>query len=124
MWQMVAETRLTALGVELDRSPDHFGELRDSSGILDDVAAMHERMAREGYLYLPGYLDREAVLAARRVVTDRLAAEGLTDPAYPADEAKALPDSTLAFKPDLAQDNEPLHDLLYGERMIGFYERF
>lgn len=116
--------RLTALGVELDLSAEHFGELRDSTGILGDAAALRERMAREGYLYLPGYLDREAVLAARRGVTDRLAAEGLTDPAYPADEAVAPPGSTLAFKPDLAHDNAPLHDLLYGARMLGFYEHF
>jgi hypothetical protein len=116
--------RLTALGVELDLSPASFGELRDSSDMLDDVTALRERMAREGYLYLPGYFDRAAVLAARRGVTDRLAAEGLTDPGYPADEAVAPVGSGLAFKPDLAHDNEPLHDLLYGERMIGFYEHF
>lgn len=116
--------RLTALGVELDLSPAAFGELRDSTDLLSDPAALRERMARDGYLFLPGFLDRAAVLAARRVVTDRLAAEGLTDPAHPADEARALPGSSLAFKPDLAHDNEPLHDLLYGERMLGFYERF
>lgn len=116
--------RLTALGIELDLAPGSFGELRDSSDLLGDVAALQARMAREGYLYLPGFLDRAAVLAARRVVTDRLAEAGLTDPAYPADEAVALPGSNLAFKPDLALDNEPLHDLIYGERMIGFYEHF
>lgn len=115
---------LTALGVELDLSPDTFGELRDSTDALGDVATLRERMAREGYLYLPGYLDREAVLAARRGVTERLAVEGLTDPAYPADEAVAPPGSTLAFKPDLAHDNPALHDLLYGPRMLGFYEGF
>ena len=30
----------------------------------------------------------------------------------------------LKFKPDLAHDNEPLHRLLYGGRMMEFYERF
>ena len=36
----------------------------------------------------------------------------------------AHPDSGLEFKPDLADDNEPLHRLLYGGRMMEFYERF
>ena len=36
----------------------------------------------------------------------------------------AHPDSGLKFKPDLAHDNEPLHRLLYGGRMMEFYERF
>ena len=32
--------------------------------------------------------------------------------------------SGLKSQPDLAHDNEPLHRLLYGGRMIEFYERF
>ncbi len=81
-------------------------------------------MAEDGYLYLPGYLDRNLVLRARESVTERLAAEGLTDPGHSADEAVAHPDSGLKFKPDLAHDNEPLHRLLYGGCMMAFYERF
>jgi hypothetical protein len=63
------------------------------------------------------------VLRARRSVTDRLTDERLTDPRYPADLAIALPGSRLAFKPDLAHDNQPLHELLYGRQMIDFYQR-
>ena len=115
--------KLTAQGLELETSAESFGLLRDSTDVLDDTSTLKERMAEDGYLYLPGYLDRKLVLQARESVTDRLAAEGLTDPAHSADEAVAHPDSGLKFKPDLAHDNEPLHRLLYGGRMMEFYER-
>jgi hypothetical protein len=116
--------RLTARGFELDDSPERLGLLESSMDILDDVGALRERMAKVGDFYLPGYRDRELVLEARKSITDKLAAEGLTDPDHPSDEAVALPDSGLTFKPDLAHDNEPLHRLLYSGRMMEFYERF
>lgn len=116
--------RLTSLGHELPRSPDKLGWLRPSLDVLGDAEALRARMWRDGYLYLPGYLDRGLVLEARRSVTGRLSAAGLTDPRYPADEAVAPQGSGLQFKPDLAHDNEPLHRLLYDGSMVAFYERF
>jgi hypothetical protein len=116
--------KLTSQGLELDTSAESFGLLRDSTDVLEDTGTLRERMAEDGYLYLPSYLDRDLVLEARKSVTERLAAEGLTDSGYSADEAVAHPDSGLKFKPDLAHDNEPLHRLLYGGRMMEFYGRF
>jgi hypothetical protein len=128
MWGGTVEnatlSKPTSQGLELDTSPGSFGTLRSSADVLEDVGALRERMAEDGYVYLPGYLDRELVLEARRSVTDRLAEEGLTDPNYPPDEAVAPAGSGLKFQPDLAHDNEPLHRLLYAGRMIEFYERF
>jgi hypothetical protein len=116
--------KLTSQGVELDTSPESFGPLRSSADVLQDPATLRERMAEDGYLYLPGYLDRDLVLEARKSVTGRLAQEGLTDPNHPPDEAVAPSGSGLRFQPDLAHDNEALHRLLYGGRMMEFYERF
>ena len=116
--------RLTSQGLELDTSAESFGLLRDSTDVVENTEELRVRMAEDGYLYLPGYLDRDLVLSARESVTERLVAEGLTDPEYSADEAVAHPDSGLKFKPDLAHDNGPLHRLLYGGRMMQFYERF
>lgn len=116
-------TGLTAQGIELDLAPGRFGELRRSDAVVADDEELRRRLAADGYLFLPGFLDRAAVLAARKSVTDRLAAEGLTDPARPADLAAAPGDSGLAFKPELAHGNAPLHELLYTGRMIDLYER-
>ncbi|MEQ7006688.1 phytanoyl-CoA dioxygenase family protein [Actinopolymorpha sp. B17G11] len=115
--------RLVAQHHELDPAPEALGELRSSAAVADDPHQLRQRMADDGYLFLPGFLGRDAVMEARRSVTDRLAAEGLTDPSRPADLAVAPADSTLTFKPDLAHDNAPLHELLYGSLMLDFYQR-
>jgi ectoine hydroxylase-related dioxygenase (phytanoyl-CoA dioxygenase family) len=52
------------------------GELQDSAPLLADPSALRARFARDGYLFLRGVLDRDAVLAARREVFARLAAVG------------------------------------------------
>jgi len=116
--------RLTSLHQELATSPEKFGELRSSIDALDDAQALRERMQEDGYLYLPGYLNRDEVLAAREVMLERLAEAGWLDPAYPTMEAVAGDNDTTGARPDLVQDNEPLRRLLYSGRMIEFYTRF
>jgi hypothetical protein len=115
---------LTSSGVELDRSPEAWGELRSSNDIVDDAVALRQRMAEDGYLYLPGYLDRGQVLAAREVVVERLAEQGHLAPGTPPMEAVAREGTTIKFAPDLARDNVPLHELLYTGRMMAFYRAF
>ena len=41
-------------------------------------------MEEDGYLFLRGFFKREDALAARKVVTDRLMANGILDPNHPA----------------------------------------
>lgn len=115
--------RLTASGHELDLSPECFGELRSSIDIVDDSAALSQRMEEDGYLFLPGYLNRDEVLEARHVMTSRLAAEGHLDARFSHEEAVASPDTTVKFHPELAVGNEPLMRVLYSGRMIELYER-
>ncbi|MBV9848148.1 MAG: phytanoyl-CoA dioxygenase family protein, partial [Armatimonadetes bacterium] len=116
--------RLTAGGVELDTSPGAFGALRRSDHLLHDTGALQARMEEDGYLFLPGLLDRDEVLAARRALTDRLATEGHLDPAHPAQDAVARPGSDLIFRPDLALRNPALDRVLYSGAMMDFYARF
>src|SRR6185295_7648307 len=75
--------RLTASGQGIDTAPERFGTLESSIDLLDDPPALREHMHQEGYLYLPGYLDRGEVLAARREIAERLAAAGHTEPGKP-----------------------------------------
>ena len=53
--------------------PALLGPMRDSADLLNNGDALRQRLAADGYLYLPGTLDREAVLNARRAVFERLA---------------------------------------------------
>jgi len=115
---------LTANGYELDTSSKCFGELRSSIDVVNDVGELRTRMRNEGYLYLPGYLDRDLVLETREVIVNRLAEEGFLDPRFPPMEAVAREGSDLKFKPDLANDNRKLEELLYSGRMMDFFSRF
>lgn len=63
------------------------GELPDSAALLDRPAALRERLAADGFLYLKGVLDKALVAAARAEVFQRLVAVG--EVAEPASEAIA-----------------------------------
>ena len=56
------------------------GELSACDDSLDDVPALRRRMERDGYLLLRGFADRQAVLAVRRAITERIAAGGWLAP--------------------------------------------
>lgn len=116
--------KLTARGLSLETTPEKFGRLRESTDVAGDASALRERMKQDGYLYLPGYLNRDEILEARRVITDRLAAQGFLDPGTPALDAVARSGAEIMFRPDLAQDNAPLHRALYSGAMMQLYECF
>lgn len=109
---------------------EQVGELRRSDDITDDRDALWERMEEDGYLFLPHYLDRCAVVAARAVLCDRLCKFGVLDPARPPIEGvvasgKAVnPAATGPFMPILARNNPALDKVLYDGPMMAFYEFF
>lgn len=55
---------------------DLFAELRDSSAIAQDEAALRSRIDEDGYVFLRGALDRDAVWEARDEIFTRLAEVG------------------------------------------------
>lgn len=114
---------LTCLGRPLDTTESAFGWLRDSTDIVHDPKTLRQRMAEEGYLYLPAYLDREQVLQARRELTRRLAEKGLLQPGTDPMEAIAREGVNVGFMPELALNNPALHRVLYEGRMMELYER-
>lgn len=116
--------RLTALGQELDTSPEAFGELESSLAIIDDGAALRAKMQEDGYLFLPGYLHREEVLAARDEVAARLQAEGALDPAFAPERLILREGAEIGFRADLTHDNAPLLRVLYSGPMMELFRRF
>ena len=63
--------------VEFQRTQMEFpsaelGYLRDSTGALADFDELRRRIAADGYLFIRGLIDRDAVLEARRVVMEHL----------------------------------------------------
>lgn len=112
---------LTSRGYRLDTSPEAFGELRDSSYLAGDGESLRVRIEEDGYLFLRGYLRREEVLAARREIVERLAAEGVLEPGTDPMDAIIRQGAESSFRADLARNNVPLVHLLYGDRMMEFY---
>lgn len=64
-------------------------------------------MDRDGYLYLPGFLDREDVREVRLRICERLAEEGLLDPNALLEDAVAAPGADVAFRPDIVSGGAP-----------------
>jgi hypothetical protein len=57
----------------LEYPSETFGQLRDSSDLLADPAALRMRMAEDGYLLMRGLIDRQRVLEARRSILHYMA---------------------------------------------------
>ena len=114
---------LSSVGHTLDTSEETFGELRESSYLLGDGESLRTRMEEDGYLYLRGFFRRPNVMAARKVIVDRLAALGYLAPG--SDPMEALKgEKDLSFLPELALNNPALDRLLYSGRMLDFYREF
>jgi ectoine hydroxylase-related dioxygenase (phytanoyl-CoA dioxygenase family) len=108
----------------LDTSEEAFGELRDSAYLVGDAEALRARMQEDGYLFVRGLLKREDVMAARKVIVERLAAEGLLQPGTDPMEAIIRPGGESTFRADLTKDNPPLDRLLYTGPIMEFYREF
>ena len=54
---------------------DYLAELRDSADLIGDPNALKARMVEDGYLLMRAFIDRQAVLTARRAVLTAMAEE-------------------------------------------------
>jgi hypothetical protein len=118
---MVTSSPLFSYQHELDASPEAFGELRSSADFLGQPAVLNQRLEEDGYLFIPGFFNRDLILTARAAVTDRLAAEGALDPACPAIDGMCRAGKALGYRGDLAKDNPAIDRIVYGPELLGFY---
>lgn len=119
-----APVKLTSAKKEVEIAPVAFGELTDCTPLLHDAAALRRHMREEGYLLLRGLLNRDEVQAARTSMLERLAEQGHIDLTSPLDEAKAAPETRVAFKPDIAQQNPFVHKVVYDGPLMSFFHHF
>ena len=76
-------------GNQLDTTAESFGTLRSSSDAQADMKELRWRFEQDGYLYLPGLLDRSQVLEARLAMLRKLEAAGCLDPDHPLEDGVA-----------------------------------
>jgi hypothetical protein len=112
---------MTAQHQPLDLAPTALGELRRTDAGAD-AGELRSRLADDGYLFLPGYLDREEVLGAGRDVFDRMASESWAELGDEPGRARAI-GRAPGLLDGLAKQSPPLQRLLYGQRMAALYER-
>jgi Phytanoyl-CoA dioxygenase (PhyH) len=109
-------------GKILDAAEDAFGLLRDSSGSLANPGDLGNRLESDGYLYLKRFFPRDDVLEVRKGILARMREQELILSNFDPLEASANPDRRTAFMPELAKNNLTLEKLIYGERVMAFYE--
>ncbi len=121
---MVDTLQLVSQGRTLDPGPETLGELRESTAILADPAALRARMVDDGYLFFRGLLDRNQVDASRSELLGRLAQEGGLDPDSPLSDGKLRTNERIGFRPELTRSSPTLRSLLFDGAMISFFTRF
>ncbi|MFI5336863.1 MAG: phytanoyl-CoA dioxygenase family protein [Opitutales bacterium] len=112
---------LTANKLALNLSAETFGWLRPSEDLLGDGAALRERLAADGYLYIRNFLPAGPVQAARQSLLRRLAAGGWLDPDRPEAEGIAQTAKPIPFNPALANPNPEISRVVFGPELTGFY---
>jgi hypothetical protein len=126
--------QIFAKGYELNVPEGTFGELRRSDDAQGDAAALRQRFADDGYLYIPGFFERAVVEEARRQITANLAEKGLLDPDYPVYDAVRKKDADMKFLLDprptvdfmnsLSRGSPAMLRLLYSGKIIQYFEAF
>ncbi len=122
-------TQLTSNGVPLDMSPKTFGELRESNDLLDNMPALRERMAGDGYLLLRDFLNLQCVMEARRAVLEVLAEHEMLDENYPLMDARTAKGDNRAFRSAISSQAAlgklpAVRKLVHSGQMIEFYTAF
>ena len=118
----------------MDTSEYAFGELRRSDDIQEDRIALRQRFADDGYLFIPGFFDRDDVIEIRSEITSALEKKGVLDPSYPSCEGVKREGADLSFLIDprkavdymnsISKGIAPLRKLLYSGAIIEFFRMF
>ncbi len=118
---LTAPPELTSISQTLDTGTDKFGYFRDSSECADNPDMLRARLAEDGYLYIRGFFERDKILTGRASLTELLFKQGLLHPDYPPIDGIAHPDLHTTFRPELAQNNPAIHNVVFGTELINFY---
>ena len=89
-------TTIKARGQDIGGSQT-FGELRRSDDIQSSPASLQERLEEDGYLYIPGFFDRDEILSIRKDIVNALAEKGMIDTSFPLIDAVKSDNADMSF---------------------------
>lgn len=120
---MHTSSALTSNGHALELSNEAFGEIRSSAASLGDTAALRANLAEDGYLYIPGFFERDEVEAVRDELLRRLRDKGALHPDYPDFEGIASREPVTITQAEAIRGNNAVNNLVFSRALTGFYER-
>ena len=97
------------------------GELHDASSPAGNYADLRQHLADDGYLLLRQLLDRDAVLAARRVCVEELAGHGCLDVDTDPMDGVAAPGAPSP--PTVDSRQAPIWELFHDAALLDFFTR-
>lgn len=111
---------------ELELGGPYLAELRDSTPLVDDAAALRERMEEDGCLLLRGLHDPAKVLAARGHILEALDTNGQLDRGRPLMEGAVAEGGRGAFLggSKTLTRSRPFLDLVESPEVMGFFADF
>lgn len=117
---------------ELEMGSNHLVELKDSSDLVGDPAALRERFDEDGYLFIRGFYDPNLVEEVRRDILEDIEEEGYLDSTEPLSKGIVDPDwDGLEF--DMSgtfwthTPNSPtqsIQKLTEGDHVMDFFQSF
>jgi hypothetical protein len=108
----------------LDTSENAFGGLRSSEDVRQDACELRQRFEMDGYLYVPGLLDRNQVLQARLALLQRLDGMAYLDSDYLLTDGIVKIGAVSSSLREFAADDGAVAEVLYHDPMIDFFELF
>lgn len=111
----------------LEMGSEYLVELRESTDLMGDPEAMHNRLDEEGYLFLRGFHDPDLVREARRDVLEHMAEAEMLDPEEPVEEGFIHPeffDETFDMSSASWTHYPNLEELVQGDEIMAFFEEF
>jgi hypothetical protein len=109
-------------GTRLPSNREAFGWLRRADALLGDPPALRARLEQDGYLFVPGLLDREAVRAARLELLRIVQAHGALEPAFGLEDGIVRPDAgDVGLRQDYPMSSRLMRCVLQGEAMMRFF---
>ena len=116
----------------LDTSPASFGEVVPFTGDPTSQPDLLSHVQQHGYLYIPGFFDRDAVRQVRLEICEQLSGLGLLDPA--AELIDCVPNPQIALALDRGKGSASYDDviagcasyrsLMYGDQTKSFFRNF
>ncbi|WOO40187.1 phytanoyl-CoA dioxygenase family protein [Rubellicoccus peritrichatus] len=113
---------LISANLELDTSEEAFGVLNSSADILHQPKVLAQRLDEDGYLYIPGFWERDEVRKVRSAIVDRMVEQGLLTADAIQGDIVVAKELQNAFIAEIGMGIPEVKSLLFGQRMMRFWE--